>query len=54
MASEDKNGKCSCSCGGCLSLVVFVLLVSALLFGLPTSWGVLNIDIFPPGVYLVK
>jgi hypothetical protein len=48
--AEEKS---SCSIG-CLGLVITVMTVWAWWFGLPTSWGKLNIDIFPPGVYLQR
>ncbi len=38
--------------GGCLNLILTVLVITALWFGLPTPWGVLDIDLFPPGIYL--
>lgn len=38
--------------GGCFSCLALIFLVWAILFGLPTPWGVLDLDIFPPGIYL--
>lgn len=38
--------------GGCLSIIIFFLCIGAVFFGLPTPWGVLNIDLFPPGIFL--
>lgn len=35
---------------GCFGLVAMVFLIWAWLFGLPTTWGTLNIDIFPPKI----
>ena len=37
---------------GCLNFVLTFLVITALWFGLPTPWGVLEIDLFPPGIYL--
>jgi hypothetical protein len=37
---------------GCLSLIIFILVLWSLWFGLPTPWGVLNIDIFWPAIHL--
>ena len=44
----------SCGCGGCVTFILGVLLIVALIWGLPTSWGTLEVDIFPPGIYLTK
>lgn len=38
--------------GGCLPLILFIFTLTALWFGLPTPWGLFEIDIFPPGIYL--
>jgi hypothetical protein len=43
------NGGC-----GCITIILFILFMSALFFGLPTSWGTFNLDLFPPGIYLEK
>jgi len=43
------NGGC-----GCFTLILFILLLAALCGALTTTWGTLNIDIFPPGIYLDK
>lgn len=37
---------------GCFGLIVTILVLWALWFGLPTSWGVFHIDIFPPAVWV--
>lgn len=47
------NNESSVGCG-CVPAIVLVLVLWALWFGLPTTWGTLNIDIFPPGLYLEK
>lgn len=44
----------NCGCFSFIILIAAILVLWALWFGLPTSWGKLNIDIFPPGVYLEK
>jgi hypothetical protein len=38
--------------GGCFSLILTIFTLTALWFGLPTPWGLFEIDIFPPGIYL--
>lgn len=43
-----------CGCGSLIYLIISILLIWAILIGLPTSWGTLNIDIFPPKVKLIK
>lgn len=35
---------------GCVNFVATVLLLWALWLGLPTPWGVVNIDILPPAI----
>lgn len=37
---------------GCLGVILSILAIVALFGGLPTTWGELHIDFFPPGVYL--
>lgn len=37
---------------GLIHFLLLILILRAWFWGLPTSWGVLHIDIFPPGVYL--
>lgn len=37
---------------GCLGCLTTILLLGALWFGLPTPWGTLDIDIFPPAIEL--
>jgi hypothetical protein len=49
------NGGASSSGGcGCGSLIITVLVLWALWFGLPTPWGKINIDIFPPAIRQVN
>lgn len=43
--------KITLNCGGCVTLIIEVLILWALWFGLPTPWGRLNIDIFPPRIW---
>ena len=50
--SDTTRTSASASGCGCFSLILGILAVWALWFGLPTTWGTLHIDIFPPGVYL--
>lgn len=49
--SSDDSVGCSCTGSGCASLIILILLLAALWFGLPTPWGKLNIDIFPPRIW---
>lgn len=50
MSSESSGG--SSSGRGCFGLIAGILALWALWFGLRTAWGTLQIDLFPPGVYL--
>ena len=43
--SDNKSGGC-----GCVGLIVTILVLWALLVGLPTPWGTFNIDIVPPAI----
>lgn len=45
--SEDTS--CNVNCGGCI-FTIFVLW--ALLFGLPTPWGILHFNLLPPEILL--
>ena len=45
MSDDSDSGGC-----GCVSIIVTILVLWALWFGLPTPWGVFNIDIFPPAI----
>ena len=49
--SNNENVSVGC---GCLPLILTILVLWALWFGLPTSWGTLDIDIFPPAITLTK
>lgn len=48
--SDEQRSSGGC---GCLGFILTVLALWALAFGLPTSWGTVNIDLLPPGVYVV-
>jgi hypothetical protein len=45
--SSGSGGGC-----GCVPLIVTILVLWSLFFGLPTPWGKLNIDLFPPAIRL--
>ena len=47
--SNDKSSKDSC--WGCITFIVGVLLIWALVAGLPINGKVWHIDLFPPAVY---
>jgi hypothetical protein len=38
--------------GGCVTTILTILVLTALFFGLPTPWGLFEIDLFWPGIYL--
>jgi hypothetical protein len=46
VSEDNNNGGC-----GCFSLIVFIMLITALFFGLPIGKGKWNIDIFPPRIW---
>jgi hypothetical protein len=37
---------------GCLTTILTIFALTALWFGLPTPWGLFEIDLFWPGIYL--
>ena len=47
MSNESSSGG---GCG-CLTIIIAILIFTALWFGLPTPWGKINIDIFPPAIW---
>lgn len=49
--SDTEKVSIGCNGCGCVSLILFVFLVWSLFFGLPTPWGKINIDIFPPKIW---
>lgn len=51
--SEHVTVNNSSGCG-CFSFVATVLLLWAICFGLPTPWGVFNIDLLPPRIWQMK
>lgn len=42
----------NCNCGGCITFLLFLFTMWAIFFGLPTHWGTLELDFFPPAVKL--
>lgn len=44
--SESSGGN---GCG-CFSIVLGILTIWAVLAGLPTPWGTINIDLLPPAI----
>lgn len=49
--SENSASSSGCDCVG---FIATILVLWSLWFGLPTPWGELNIDIFPPAIRLTK
>ena len=47
--SNNSNG---CSIG-CLNLIIFIFVLGALWWGVPTPWGLFELDIFPPAIRLI-
>jgi len=47
MSDSDNSGG-GCGCG---SLIFSIILIVMLFWGLPTPWGKLNLDIFPPRIW---
>lgn len=51
MANEQKV-QINCAPLGCLSIIAFIFILGALWYKLPTPWGSIEIDIFPPGLFI--
>ena len=49
MARDGSGSNSGC---GCFEFVASLLVVVAILFGLPTPWGELHIDLLPPAIRL--
>lgn len=49
--SDNSGGGQGC---GCVPFVLLVFVLWALVIGLPTPWGTLDLDLIPPGIYLTK
>ena len=56
MSDKPKDIKVGCGCPitGCLPLILGIFTLWALFFGLPTPWGKVNIDLFPPAIKIVE
>jgi len=54
MSEQNQGHNASCGCGGCVSIILFILLFQALWFGLTIGDKKWNIDIFPPKIWEVK
>jgi len=52
MSNNNNEIKVGCSGFGCLSLIIFIFILTSLWFSLPTPWGEFEIDLFPPGIFL--
>jgi hypothetical protein len=48
MSNQSSTDGAGC---GCVSIILAVILFTMLWFGLPTPWGKLNLDIFPPRIW---
>lgn len=51
---ENNKVGCRIGCFGCLGFILFILVFWAMVFGLKTTWGELNIDLIPPAIRLEK
>lgn len=53
---DKQNVNINCAPLGCLSLIafifIFIFILGALWYKLPTPWGSVEIDIFPPGLFI--
>jgi len=49
MSNNNQNVTVGC---GCFQFILTILILSALFFGLPTPWGIFEINLRPPGIYL--
>lgn len=51
MSDSDSGSSGGCGCGGCVMLIVFIFLVTAIGWGVPIGDKKWNIDIFPPRIW---
>lgn len=55
---EEGNYHVNCNngcCGGsCLGFIIFIFLIGMLLGSVPTPWGNIELDIFPPAIRIKK
>ncbi len=49
MSSTEADG---CGCSSICWLILSFLFLWSIIFGLPTPWGFLDIDLFPPKIKL--
>jgi hypothetical protein len=54
MSKNNDEIKVGCSGFGCLSLIIFIFILTSLWFSLPTPWGEFEIDLLPPAIRLTK
>jgi len=50
-SSNKSNSSSGCGCFGCISVVMFILMVTAMGWGLSIGKHKWNIDIFPPRIW---
>ncbi len=51
--SNGSSGGGGCSCFGCLSFVAFFFVVWAIWASVPTPWGIVELDLFPPAMRII-
>jgi hypothetical protein len=49
---QEKKVTINCAPLGCLCTIAFIFILGALWYKLPTPWGSVEIDIFPPGLFI--
>lgn len=52
MSDETSNG--GGGCFGCLTFIAFCFVIAAFWVGLPTPWGTLELDMFPPAIRVIE
>jgi len=52
--NNSEEGSCSCSCGGCLPLIIFLFVFWSIMFGLRIGDNIYNVDIFPPQIRIIN
>ena len=48
--SENGSGGSGCGCWGLIGLVAFLFVAWAIWASVPTPWGTVELDIFPPAM----
>ncbi len=52
-SSSSSSNSSGGGCFGCLSVVAFFFVAWAILASVPTPWGIVELDLFPPAMRII-